>query len=106
MTLAVRRSALVQRGAGVAAVCARAGRKGALLISCKQGTVLRRGRRARAPPPVPVLEVSLISSQAVVAVAAAVSPVCVMRAYGAAGVPRAAAVRGAAAVLVLAWRCL
>ena len=59
----------------------------------------------RAPPPVPVLEMSLMSPQAVVAVAAAVSPaVCVMRAYDAAGAPRAAAARGAAAVWT--WRCL
>ena len=88
-TLAVR-SALAQRGSSAAAVCARAGRRGALLFSCKRGMVLRREQRARAPP-VPVLEMSLMSPQAFVAVAAAVSPVCVMRAYGAAGAPRAVA---------------
>ena len=53
--------------------------------------------------PVSVLEMLLMSPQAVVAVAAAVSPMCLVRAYGAAGAARGAAARGAAAVL--AWRC-
>ena len=57
-SLAVR-GALVRRGASLAAVCARAGRKGAFLLSFKQGAVRRRKQRARAPP-VPVLVMSLI----------------------------------------------
>ena len=74
----------------------------ACLFSCKQGAASRRERRARAPP-VPVLELPLMSPQTAVAVAAAESPLCLAHAHGAVGAPRGAATRGAAAVL--AWRC-
>ena len=78
-----RRGAWRERGGGV---CARRAQRDRPVFSCKRGAVLRRGQRARASP-VPVLEMSLMSLQAVIAVAAAVPPVYVMRAYGAAGVP-------------------
>ena len=50
-------------------------RGGSSCFSCKQGTAPRREQRARAPP-VPVLEIPFMSPQAVVAVAAAESPLC------------------------------
>ena len=45
------------------------------VFSCRQGVASRRERRARGPP-VPVLEMPLVSPQAAVTVSAAESPVC------------------------------
>ena len=87
---------------------ARAGCRGGVRLascpSCGRSVVPLLRRRVCAPPVPVLLEMSLMPPQVVGAVAAAMSPLCLVHAHGVAGGPRGMAARGAAAVLAWRWR--